>query len=499
MGGTGGAGGDRLRVGGVVHDDVGYGVMMREMEQRIVDGFVGVNDSVKFLHKHRGVWEYGERVKAAQLTASPLLDDDLFPAAGEKAAPPTAISALTATIMGLMRWSTSLQHIRDLYSYGLVQADCRQLKLTLLPITEAALERKRRRMVELFIEGVDGVMTAYGGYGGELKDDPIILSQYVDYVKTVKRVREAEKGMRGTLVKELEGLHTLMVQYDIYDTNWVATGDQVKFDEMKDLVSGFSQGPLKDAEVKLEGKWEEMKSKVMSEIKKFELAIDQLSRAIDDNPLYSEYQWGGNVGGGAVKEILQGLEGEGRKIKELTKRTEEMQRQQVVLEETSHVFKGLLQLGDKWEKRRVFFQAVEGWKEKEKKFLLMELDRVDVAGMEGEVQAMDAVAAGYVKRGEGGVGVGVGPGGVRESERSAEVVRREAEMVRGFRADLSFYAHFLVTVRELQKIHHKIGAEAYKQSFIGWGHFKRMKDLKKVDFHQHKAAIQAKLEDWGLS
>ena len=497
-GGSAGEGG--LRVAKVVHADRGYEVMMGEMERRIAQGFVGVNDSVRFLEKHRVVWEYGENVRVKQQAGLPLSDDDISPPAtasagggggvggsqaGRGGGGVTPISSLTHTLTGLTKWSTSLQHIRDLYSSGLVQADCRSLKLTLLPITEAAIQRKRRRMVELFVEGVESVMSSYATFHAALRDEPLILSQYIDYVRAVQGVKEAERTLRASLVRELDALHSLMLTHDVYNAHWVATSDQVKFDEMRDTVAAFSATHLREAETKLEGKWEEMKGKVMGEIKKFEAAIEQLTRAIDDQPLYTDYaHWGGaGAGSAGVKEVMAALDSDGKRIKELQKRTEEMQRQQVVLEETSHHFKGLGMLVERFGKKRAFFAAVEGYKEREKKFLLGEVERVDWAGFGGEVKVMEGALQAYVGVVLVGGGGKVGGG-------------REGEMVKTFRADLAFYSGgFLGVVRDLQRVYQRVGVEGYKATFAGFGHLKRMKDLRKIDWTQHRQLIQQTLED----
>ena len=491
-----------LRVSRVVHGDRGYQVMMAEMDTRIAAGFAGVHDSVRFLEKHRGVWEYGEAVRARLSANLPLLDDDIPSPTNptpSTIAPsptglptPTPILTLTHTLTGLTRWSTSLQHIRDLYSCGLVQADCRQLKLTLLPITEAAIGRKRRRMVDLFVDGVERVMAAYAHFASLLKDDPVLLSQYVDYVRVVQTVKEQERALRTSMVRELDGLHALMVEHDVYDANWVATSEQVRFDEMRELSATFALSALRDAHAKLDSKWEDMKAKIMGEIKRFESAIDALQRSLDDQALYTDYaQWGGvGVGAGGAKEVLVVLDGEGKKIKEVQKKTEEMQRQQQVLEETPHLFKGLTTLLDKWEKKRAFFVVVENFKEKEKRFWLAELEKVDLSTFGNEVSNLETLVNGYTSGGKGeGKGSERGVGGV---------MARESEMVRQMRGDLQFYGGFLCVVRDLQKIYVRLGSEGYRQSFLGFGHLKRMKDLRKVDWAQHKAAIQAKLDDFHL-
>jgi hypothetical protein len=267
---------------------------------------------------------------------------------------------------------------------------------------------------------------------------------------------------------------------------------------MNDSVASFADGPLRDAENKIEAKWEEMKGKVMGEIKRFEQMIEQVNRGMDDNILYTDYSaWGGvgSAGINGVKEVLAALEADGKRWRDLQKKTEEMHRQQTVLEETSHIFKGLQSLIDKWERKKHFFTALEAFKEREKKFWMGDIDKADCAAMALELANVDAAIALYSTTVKQDRVVGGGAGTTRESERSVDAVKRDFELVKTFRTDLGFYQTFLPVVKDLQLLLGKMGTEAYKANFIGFGHLKRMKDLKKVDWNPHKASIAAKLEE----
>ena len=526
---------DCLRVGAVVHADSGYVLMLGEMERRVASGFVGVNDSVRFLEKHRVVWEYGERVKARMAASQPLDEDDFVVAATSSSSssvaaasgvPVSPITSLTQTLSGLSRWSTQLQHIRDLYSSGLIQCDCRSLKSSLLPIVQDGIARLKTRMVQLFCAGVASATADYAAMSLALRDEPVMLGQYVDYVRLVADTRRREAGEMRLRVKELAGLQALMLDNDMYNANWIATSEQVKYDEMTERSNSFVGEELAEADAKVEARWEEMKGKIMNEIKKWESSIDALAKQCDDNALYTDYNSFGSLVSPAVSQSAHGIrdiqaaiEAEWKRMKEMQKKTEEMQRQQLVLEETSHTFKGLQTLHDKWEKRKKFFAGVESLREREKKFWLGELDKVDVAAMANEVAAMDALAVAYVSNSgvpasSGGTGSGTGGStakAVKESERSAEVVKREMELVKNLRTDLNFYHTFLNIMRDLQFAYQVLGHEGYRAAFGsssgsgtasagsgssagGFGHWKRMKDLKKLDWTQHRATITALVE-----
>ena len=532
---------DCLRVGRVVHADSGYVLMLGEMERRVASGFVGVNDSVRFLEKHRVVWEYGERVKERMAASLPLDEDDFVVAATASSAAAAAgaqvspISSLTQTLSGLSRWSTQLQHIRDLYSSGLIQCDCRSLKSALLPIVQDGIARLKARMVQLFCAGVAAATADYAAMSTALRDEPVMLGQYVDYVRLVAETKRREGGEMKQRVKELAGLQSLMVDNDMYNANWIATNEQVKYDEMIEKCNKFGSDELMESDTKIESRWEEMKGKIMNEIKKWESNIDSLIKQTDDNVLYTDYNSFGSLVSTTVSQSSHGLrdvqtaiEAEYKRMKEMQKKTEEMQRQQLVLEETSHTFKGLTTLHDKWDKRKRFFMGVEALREREKKFWLGELDKVDVAAMANEVAAMDALAVAYTSKpaavggGSGGdegagkaaaAGVSSSAKAVKESERSAEVVKREMEMVKNMRTDLNFYGLFLSIVRDLQYCYQVLGHEGYRAAFGsssgsgtasvssgggggggGFGHWKRMKDLKKIDWTVHRATISAVVE-----
>ena len=517
---------DCLRVGRVVHADSGYGLMLGEMERRVASGFVGVNDSVRFLEKHRVVWEYGERVKERMAASLPLDEDDFVVAATSSSAAAAAstqvspISSLTQTLSGLSRWSTQLQHIRDLYSSGLIQCDCRSLKSSLLPIVQDGIARLKARMVQLFCAGVASTTADYASMSTALRDEPVMLGQYVDYVRLVADTKRRESTEMKHRVKELTGLQQLMADNDMYNANWIATNEQVKYDEMIEKSDKLANDELTEADGKIEGRWEEMKGKIMNEIKKWESNIDNLIKQTDDNALYTEYNTFGSLvsttvsqSNHGIRDIQASIENEYKKIKELQKKTEEMQRQQLVLEETSHTFKGLSLLFEKWEKRKKFFSGIESLREREKKFWLGELDKVDVTTMANEVAAMDGLAVAYVSNNnkpgtingmdDSKSGGGTSAKAVKESERSAEVVKREMELVKNLRTDLNFYSTFLVVVRELQYCYQVLGHDGYKAAFGsgsggsgsgGFGHWKRMKDLKKIDWTVHRATISALVE-----
>ena len=535
---------DCLRVGRVVHADSGYGLMLGEMERRVVSGFVGVNDSVRFLERHRVVWEYGERVKE-RMAANLPLDEDGFVVSATASTNTTAsitnaatsttsqpspspISTLTQTLSGLTRWSTQLQHIRDLYSSGLIQCDCRTLKQALLPIVHEGIARLKTRMVQLFCGGVASTMADYAAMSAALRDEPVMLGQYVDYVRLVSETKKRESSEMRARVKELTGLQSLMVDNDMYNSNWIQTNEQVKYDELIEKSNKFISEELSDADSKIENRWEEMKGKIMNEIKKWESNIENFIKVTDDNTVYTDYNNFGSLVNSTVsqsnhgiRDIQASIENEYKKMKEMQKKTEEMQRQQLVLEETSHTFKSLTVLNDKYNKKKQFFVGIEALREKEKKFWLGELDKVDTAIIQNEVLAMDALAMSYANKSTttgtgseegsgGGSGVRVGSSSgsakaVKESERSAEVVKREMEMVRLLRTDLNFYNQFLEVVRSLQYCYTVLGADGYRTAFGsssssgsggtggggGFGHWKRMKDLKKIDWTLHKAAINA--------
>ena len=137
--------------------------------------------------------------------------------------------------------------------------------------------------------------------------------------------------------------------------------------------------------------------------------------------------------------------------------------------------------------------------------------------MAAEVSAMDALAVAHVSNRPGATGVeetkslsgsGVTSAkAVKESERSAEVVKREMELVKNLRTDLNFYSSFLPVVSELQYCYQALGHDKYRAAFGsssgsgsasggagGFGHWKRMKDLKKIDWSAHRAAISAVVE-----
>ena len=352
-----------------------------------------------------------------------------------------------------------------------------------------------------------------------LRDEPVMLGQYVDYVRLVGDTKRRESGEMRVRVKELAGLAALMVDNDMYNANWIATNEQVKYDEMMEKSEKFISEEIIEADTKIENRWEEMKGKIMNEIKKWESNIDNLIKQTDDNSLYTDYNTFGSLVSPAVsqsnhgiRDVQASIENEYKKMKEMQKKTEEMQRQQLVLEETSHTFKGLTTLHEKWEKRKKFFVGIENLREREKKFWLGELDKVDITIMANEVQNMDNLAIGYVnKPGTTGDELRTSSSAgsssaksVKESERSAEVVKREMEMVKNLRTDLNFYYNFLVVVKDLQYCYTVLGHEGYRAAFGsstsssgsaasggGFGHWKRMKDLKKIDWTQHRAMITA--------
>ena len=353
------------KVSRLIHRDVCYNATRRRIDDKIRSDFAEMTSVVSFLERHRCVYTFGRQWSYEAYCATHSQHD-----------------AIAADMAQMTEWSAAIRRIRDLYEAGIFEAETRQLKLLLLPVTESALHGMRQLLLRLFHGNCIALHQKFILCVKELDDEPSQLPLFAAHVEAVNGIKSSAAQLLNEC-RSVESMHALMLQYDM--TSLIPSQDSVLYDDLLSSAAAFGTS-LQVAEQRIDDRLLPMRQTVYKNIARLNNEIETVRRTCSDNDLL-------NSASSDSSEVMKLLDGEAATLHEIRAQAATLQHYQVLFDTEPYPFHSLPQVQQIYERKRLLCISWQEWQEQLKTWSNADLKQLDTSSMQSKVNDMQALVA----------------------------------------------------------------------------------------------------------
>jgi len=432
---------DSPKIARLIGHDRTYQLARGSISEKILHDFRTVEWSVAFLEKHRPVFEFG-------------LSWNLESYANGRQ---HTVESIQRDMLQQSDWHVNIRKVRDLYDAGIFEANTKELKSKLTPVTETALAGMKELLLNIFHHSCLELAEIYATKMKQLEEDPGTLPSFAEYVETFTAIKIEGVSLLDRS-KKVESMHRLMREYEMQ----VPPADEVAFDDLQASVTNFDQALLA-AEAKVDEKMPAMKQTVYKNIARLNNELESTKSSLNEGIFIDA--------SANPKEVLKELDRVSATLSEIAKQTKTLQGYQVLFEKNEpYPFAALPATWEVYEKKRSLWELYGGWLEKSRKWLSEDFLTIDVVEMDRQVSETYAQAVKFNKE-----------------MRDSAVTMKVKGMVQEFKSLMPMLLELgnkAVKSQHWRQIFTSIGAGYYpNQDKI------RIKNLKKLNVFAHRQLI----------
>jgi len=348
---------DSPKIGRLIHGSRTYNLSRASIADKIDADFAQVELTIAFLERHRPVYEFGERWNY-----------------DEYAAREHTVESIQRDMLQQTEWNINIRKVRDLYDAGIFEANTKDLKSKLTPITDTALAGMKELLLKIFHTKCGELHDEYQAKIKLLDEDPTPLPLFAAHVETFTALRAEGKDLLARS-RKIESMHRLMLQYDMQ--TMIPPQDEVAFDDLLSSVKAFDV-QLNVTEARIEDKMPLMKQTVYKNIARLNNELEAQKALIEEGIFVDAMA--------NPRDVVRELDRVRNTLNDIKAQTVTLQGYQVLFEKSDpYPFLSLPVTQALYEKKRLFWELYQNWLDKSKRWHNDDFLTLDVEAMDREV------------------------------------------------------------------------------------------------------------------
>ena len=359
---------DSPRIARIIHGDRTFNLSRASIADKIDEDFQTVEATISFLERHRPVFEFG-------------LSWDLDSYCNNPAGGEHTVESISRDMRQQTDWNTNIRKVRDLYDAGIFEANTKDLKNKLTPVTEVALAGMKELLLRIFHAKCIELQELYTAKIKQLDEDPSSLPLFAAHVETFTALR-IEGAALFDRSRKIEAMHRLMLAYEMQ--SMIPPQDEVAFDDLLSSVKAFD-AQINTTEARIEDKMAGMKQTVYKNIARLNNELESQKAAIEEGIFIDA--------AANPKDVVRELEKVRQTLSDIKSQTLTLQGYQVLFEKNDpYPFLSLPITIAAYEKKKQFWDLYSGWLEKAKRWNNDDFLTLDVEAIDREVSETYATA-----------------------------------------------------------------------------------------------------------
>lgn len=339
----------------IIHHDKTFNDTRGEITQKIDEDFLLATRTVSFLEKHRPVYEFGK-----QWDAEVYHQQD------------HTVQSIQADMAQQTDWTVEIDRIRQLYDAGIFQAETRQLKFALVPITTQALNDMKDLLLKIFSQKCSELHSLYLEKIKQLDDDPHTLPTYAKHVENFAKIKEEGTDMADRAAK-IETMHQMLMDHNVK----IPSQDAVAFDDLQSSVKAFAE-QQETTGGRIENKMLSMRQTVYKNIHRLNNELQAQKAVLDQGVFVSE--------SAKPHQAVKALEALKVTLDEIEQQTVTLRGYQVLFDIEPYQFNSLTETMDAFNRKHDFWTMYQTWLDKTKLWKDGDFLTLDVEQMNEEVK-----------------------------------------------------------------------------------------------------------------
>jgi dynein heavy chain len=350
---------DSPKIARIIHHDRTYNLSKASIADKIDMDFNTVEQTISFLERHRPVYEFGEKWS---------LEEYCHPSREH------TVDTIQKDMLQQTDWNINIRKVRDLYDAGIFEANTKDLKNKLTPVTEVALAGMKDLLLKIFHTKCLELQEVYQSRMKQLDEDPSSLPAFAAHVETFSSIKTEGRELYERS-KKIENMHRLMLEYEMQ--TMIPPQDEVAFDDLQSSVKAFDlQIHVTDA--RIEEKMPSMKQTVYKNIARLNNELEQQKLLIEEGIFIDEKA--------IPRDVIKELDRVKNTLADIKSQTITLQGYQVLFEKNDpYHFNALPVTVALYEKKRVFWELYQTWIEKTKKWNNDDFQSLNVEDIDREV------------------------------------------------------------------------------------------------------------------
>lgn len=347
---------DGPQVDRIVYESRLFRETKQGIEKKIEEDYKAASSTINSLDKFRPLYEYGET-----FVPEDYCNED------------HTLSTLQRDMQKQREWAEDVdRNIRHTYDAGMLQVESRELKDSLLPITERALATMKDLLLKIFHEKSFSLLGVYQKNIRELDEDPQNIKNYAGHVEKFRLIRGDGESMNAQ-AKEVEIMHTLLTQHGIR----IPPNDAVLLDDLRTAVKEFSD-QINKTEQRIDDKMESMRQTVYKTISRISSELDTQKDSLNIGVFMDASK--------EPADVLKELDMVNAKISDLEQQCKTLQGYQVLFEMEPYPFPSLDETKAAFQKKKEFWDTYN-------RFLLQSFswDHDNIADIDAEAVNRDVM------------------------------------------------------------------------------------------------------------